>query len=60
MLRQLATMHAVQLAIAGNPVNSCLTFILYKTHHGPLIAPFSVQILKCLLLFLLAALEVLY
>ena len=28
-------------------------FHLYKTYHGPVIASFSAQILKCLLLFLL-------
>ena len=41
-------------------MNSCLTFTFYKTHHGPVIAPFSVQILKCTLLFLLATLDVPY
>ena len=56
----LVTIHAIKLVITGNPVNSCLTSTLYKTHHGPVIAPFSVQILKCLLLFLLATLEVPY
>ena len=46
--------------VTENPVNSFLTYTLYKTHHGPAIAPFSVQILNCPLLFLLAALDVPY
>ena len=33
---------------------------LDKTHHGPVIAPFSAQILKYPLLFLLAMLDVSY
>ena len=32
----------------GNPVNSCLTSTMNKTHHGPVISPFSEEILKCL------------
>ena len=51
MLRQLATIHVIYLILTGNPVNSSLTSTSYKNHHGPVIAPFSAQILKCLLLF---------
>ena len=43
-----------------NPVNSCFTSTLYESHHGPVIAAFSVQILKFLLLFLLSTPEVAY
>ena len=43
-----------------NPVNSCFTATLSKIHHGPVIAPFSVQILKFLLLLPLSTVEVLY
>ena len=56
MLRQLANIHAIEHVVTENPVNSCLTSTLYKTHHGPVIAPFSAQILKCPLFFLLATL----
>ena len=39
----------IYLVTTGNPVNSCLTSIKVKIQHEPVIAPFSVQILKCLL-----------
>ena len=52
--------HRHELVVTGDPLNSCLTSTLYKTHRGPVIASFSVQILKCLLLFLLATLDVPY
>ena len=51
---------SLNLCATGNLVNSCLTSILDKTRHGPVIAPFSVQTLKYLLFFLLAMLDVSY
>ena len=50
----------LNLCAIGNSVNSCLTSTLDKIHHGPVIAPFSVQTLKYLLFFLLATLDVSY
>ena len=41
----------IQLVTTGNPVNSYLTSTVDKTYNGPVIVPFSVQILKCLLQF---------
>ena len=41
----------IQFVITENPVNSSITFSVNKTHHGPVIDPFSVKILKCPLQF---------
>ena len=42
---------AIPHVTIGNPKNSCLISTVDKTHYGPITAPFSVQILKCLLQF---------
>ena len=44
--------YTIQLVTTGNPVNYYVTSIVDKTHHGPVIAPFSMKILKDLLQFL--------
>ena len=36
----------IQLVTTGNPVNSYLTTTADKTHHGPVIALFSVQLMQ--------------
>ena len=36
----------MQLVTNGNPVNSNLTFAVDKTHHGAVIAHFSLQFLQ--------------
>ena len=38
----------IKLIATGNPANSCVTFTLDKALHGPVIAPFAVQVLRCL------------
>ena len=48
---ELSIIHVIYLVATGNPVNSYLTFTLDETHHGPVIAPFAMQALKCLLQF---------
>ena len=42
----LTILHPTELAATGNPVNSYLTSTVNRTHHGQVIAPFSVQVLK--------------
>ena len=41
--------YTIQPVTTEDPINSCLTFTKDKTNHRPVIAPFSVQILKHLL-----------
>ena len=43
--------YTIHFFTTGNPVNFYLTSTVDKTHHKPIIVPFSVQILKYLLHF---------
>ena len=38
--------YPIQLVTTGNPVNSYFFSTVDKIHHGPVIAPFSVQLLQ--------------
>ena len=38
--------YIIQVVITGNPVNSYLIYTKDKTHHGPVVATFSVKLLK--------------
>ena len=44
--------YTIQLDTTGKPVFSYLTSTVDKTHHGPIITPFSAKILKYLQQFL--------